>query len=163
MLSPQEFRTLKRILGRTDEEYRSVANRLRCTRPGNVARHRASMLRLSVNVDKAKACPQKDVSHNPLPTLVTSPRRSRCSPTSSGHPRQAHCKADLSQVSHNIAPRAHQLHHCRGLDRAIPAHSPYLDVHPFAAAHAFSSPSLLSTATDDWWCDFRDASSNSGG
>src|ERR1700722_14526383 len=72
-LPAKEFNSLKSILSETNEIYRRLADRLRTIQLKNNARRRARNLGLSVNVDKAKACPQKAVSVIPLPVIETSP------------------------------------------------------------------------------------------
>jgi hypothetical protein len=72
-LSPKEFSTLKRVLSQANEVCRLLSDHSRLTRARNYARHRARRLGLCVDIEKAKACPQKAVSVIPLPIIDTDP------------------------------------------------------------------------------------------
>jgi hypothetical protein len=72
-LSSDDFTDLKRTLLQSNQFYRCIAVDLRSIPLKNSARRRARELGLRINIDKAKACPQKAVSLLPLPIIESSP------------------------------------------------------------------------------------------
>jgi hypothetical protein len=89
-LSSEDFTDLKRTLFQSNEFYRYIADDLRSTPLKNSARHRARELGLRINIDKAKACPQKAVSLLPLPIIENSPSPTVSLSFHSLHTRQHH-------------------------------------------------------------------------
>ncbi|KAF5377283.1 hypothetical protein D9615_006468 [Tricholomella constricta] len=73
-LEPYHIRNLILILRRANDHYTHVAARIRASlRPTLHARRRAQYLGLTIDVQSAHNCPQKQVSVVPLPILEVSP------------------------------------------------------------------------------------------
>ncbi|GLB36690.1 hypothetical protein LshimejAT787_0309770 [Lyophyllum shimeji] len=73
-LQTYQIRNLILILRRANAYYSYVAARIRASlQPTRHARRRAQLLGLTINVAAAVKCPQKQVSHIPLPVIELSP------------------------------------------------------------------------------------------
>ncbi|KAJ7596265.1 hypothetical protein C8J56DRAFT_916968 [Mycena floridula] len=84
-LEPQYLARLIQILHTANRRYQDVADVVRGSlKPTHHAKKRAEKLGLSVNVQRAVDCPQRQVSNIPLPVLDVTP-----SPTSQFHRRPA--------------------------------------------------------------------------